>query len=287
MDIEVKVPATVANLGPGFDCLGVAVGVYLQMRFTRSDTPSIIGKGRIRSVPDSLVYRAFTAAFAAADQPAPTVTIEMMKIYPSARGMGASASAIVGGLVAARACGDLPLTDAELARLAVRIEGHGDNVLSALFGGLVLNSHDGWLRFEPTPSIAPLLLTARHKFKTAEARRVLPTDIPRIDSVANTAATAALVAALIGSAVPDSLLLATEDRIHEPYRLPLMPESLDLHEALRGKGIATALAGAGPSLICLVRIDELRDVEEMATSLVPEGWGVLAPGWDLVGAQVR
>ncbi|MEO7803398.1 MAG: homoserine kinase, partial [Actinomycetota bacterium] len=177
--------------------------------------------------------------------------------------------------------------DADLARLAIRIEGHGDNVLPALFGGLVLNSHDGWLRFEPTTLVVPLLLVAPNKFKTSDARRLLPPDIPRADAVANTAATAALVAALTGLAVPDSLLLATEDRVHEPYRLPMMPESLELHQALRGKGVATALAGAGPSLICLVKVDEMEVAQELATALAPEGWTVVAPGWDVVGAQVR
>lgn len=282
-----KVPATVANLGPGFDCLGVAIGVHLQMRVSPSDEVSITGKGRIRSVPDSLIWRAFTAAFAAADREAPTVRMEMTEIYPSARGMGASASAIVAGLVAAKQMGDLPLTERELAEIAVRMEGHGDNVLPALFGGLVLNSPHGWLHLLPTDAIAPVVCVAREKFKTESARKVVPTQVTREVAVANTAATASLVAVLTGKAPASCLMSATVDGLHEPYRLPLMPESQALHGALRDKGIATALAGAGPSLIALVMADELESAVRVASEAAPDGWQVLTPGWDLEGAQVR
>lgn len=287
MDIEILVPATVANLGPGFDCLGVALGIHLRLRVTGSDKPEVAGEGPVRPVSENLTHRAFSSAFAAVDQEAPPVRVETLETYPSARGMGASASAIVAGLVAAREVGDLRLTDVDLAQLAVRIEGHADNVLPAFIGGLVLVAKDGWMRFEPSQAIQPLILVAREKFKTAEARRVLPAEIPRSDAVANAAAAAALVASLTGGQPPDALLLATEDRAHEPYRLPLMPETLDLHQALRGKGVPTALAGAGPSLICLVEADRREEVAGLAHDLVPQGWEVLQPGWDLAGAQIR
>lgn len=287
MDVEVRVPATVANLGPGFDCLGVAISVYLRVRVVPSQEPAVGGEGRQRPVPENLTHRAFTSAFAAVDREAPPVLVETISSYPSARGMGASASAIVAGLVSARHMGDLDLTDADLARLAVRIEGHADNVLAALFGGLVLSAPDGWMRFEPVANISPLVLVAREKFKTAEARRVLPAEVPRADAVSNAAASAALIAVLTGQQSPDALLVATEDRIHEPYRLPLMTESLDLHAELRGKGIPTALAGAGPSLICLIPADRRAEVLRLAQDLVPEGWEVLEASWDLDGAQIR
>ena len=287
IDIEVKVPATIANLGPGFDCLGVAIGVYLQMRVTPSDEVQITGKGRIRSVADSLIYRSFVSAFAAVDAQAPAVKMEMTDIYPSARGMGASASAIVAGLVAAREIGELDLSDEDLAELAVRVEGHGDNVLPAFFGGLVVNSQHGWLHLVPTDAISPMVLVAREKFKTEAARRVVPTEVPRDVAVANAAATASLVAALTGQAPPSSLLMAMSDELHEPHRLPLMPESEQLHAVLREKNIATALAGAGPSLISLVETSELESAVVMAKEAAPDGWQILTPGWDLQGAQVR
>lgn len=237
------------------------------------------------AVGDDLTHRAFSEAYAAAGEPAPPVRIDVLAAYPPGRGLGASASAIVAGLVAARTMGDLNLPDSELARLAVRIEGHADNVLPALFGGLVLASKDGWLRFTPTPEIAPIICVARDPFATTDARRALPAEVALADAVANAAATAALVALLIGAESPEMLMMATVDRLHEPYRLPLMPESLALYRDLREEGIAAALSGAGPSVVALVAADRLEGAVESARRHAPEGWHVIAPGWDLRGAQ--
>lgn len=287
MGVDVRVPATVANLGPGFDCLGVAVGTHLELRISRAERVEITGGDPTIAIEDDLTHRAFVSAFAAAGRQAPPVRIEIVASYPQGRGLGASAAAIVAGLVGARAAGDLDLPDGELARLAIRIEGHADNVLPALFGGLVLASGDGWIRVVPDAGVLPLLLVARDRFVTAESRRVLPSEVPRADAVANAAATAALVAVLSGVEAPDALLMATADRIHEPYRLPLLPETLDLHQGLRARGIAAALSGAGPSVVCLVPAGRLDAATEIVESLLPAGWEVLAPGWDLAGAQVR
>ncbi|MDQ3767113.1 MAG: homoserine kinase [Actinomycetota bacterium] len=287
MDLEVRVPATVANLGPGFDCLGVAIGLYLQVRVTESSENEIAGKGRIRSVDDSLIFTSWHTAFEETKSAAPKVKIEVVESYPSARGMGASASAIVAGLVAARAAGDLPLKDSALAKLAVKIEGHGDNVLPALFGGLVLTAPSGWLRYEPTPALTPLILVARERLRTEKARGVLPTQVRLSDAVANAASVAALVEVLSGRGPVDSLMTATEDRLHQPYRFPLMPESSELHRNLRDIGVPTALAGAGPSLICLVKTEELESIKTKVDEFLPDGWSSESPSWDLTGAQVR
>ena len=287
MDLQIRVPATVANLGPGFDCLGVAIGLHLQITVRPSDTAEVVGQGTVKPLPENLIYRSFVSAFAAAGGEAPPVRIEIQTAYPSARGMGASASAIVAGIVAARSLGDLALSDADLAKIAIRIEGHGDNVLPAFFGGLVLNSSDGWMRFKPTDEIAPIVLTAAEKFKTDEARKILPDQVPIQDAVANAAATAALVAVLTGQAPTDSLLVATQDRLHEPYRLPLMGVSNELRDKLRKNGIATALSGAGPSLMCLVPVKDFDESLRFAQTNAPAGWGVLTPGWDLTGAEAR
>lgn len=287
MDIEVRVPASVANLGPGFDCLGAAVGIYLRLRISQSDKAEVTGVGKRRPPEDNLTYQAFARAFEAAGTNAPPIRIEQIEVYPSARGLGASASAIVAGLVAAREIGDLSASDAELAQIAISIEGHSDNVLPAYFGGLVLSSPHGWMRFEITGSVSPLILVAAGKFQTEKARAVLPADLPREDAVANASATAALVSVLTGSEPPEALYWATEDRIHEPYRLPLMGDTMDVHQMMRSLRYATALAGAGPSLICLVATERLEEAEVVARKIVPDGWEVVTPGWDLEGAQVR
>lgn len=288
---EVRVPATSANLGPGFDCLGLALGMHLRIRVTPSDVVQISGVGPPRPAGRNLTFKSYQAAFRSLGQQPPPMRFETMETYPSARGMGASASAIVAGLAAARAVADLPLSDRELGALAIAIEGHADNVLPALFGGLLLAtgpSGDGppWMRFEPTPAIAPLVLVARKGLRTSEARKVLPDVVPRSDAVANASATAALVAILSGQERPRGLLAATEDRLHEPFRLPLMPETQRLHTELRERGVATALSGAGPSLVCLVDAHALDETRALVQRLLPDGWQVLTPGWDLEGAHV-
>ncbi len=283
---EVRVPATAANLGPGFDVLGVALGSYLTIRFSEAEKSEITGRGRLHPIPDNLTYRSFVAAYDKAGRRPPQVRIETVGIYPSARGMGASASAIVAGLVGARALGNLDLGDEDLARLAAEIEGHPDNVLPALFGGLVLSVAGSWINLQPVKRISPIVLIAKDRFRTGAARKVVPTELSRADAIANAAATAALVTILTGSAGLENLMAATEDRMHEPYRLPLMPGTQKVHRELRAGGVATTMSGAGPSLISLVASTELPKAARLAQELVPEGWQVLTPGWDRDGARV-
>lgn len=287
MTVEVKVPATAANLGPGFDVLGVALGSYLTIRFTEAERSEIAGSGRRHPIPDNLTYRAFMGAYEMAGTPAPKVRIETVGIYPSARGMGASASAIVAGLVGAKALGDLDLTEENLAGRATEIEGHPDNVLPALFGGLVLSLAGSWIKLQPSADISPIILVAKDRFRTGLARKVVPQKLSRADAIANAAATAAVVTILTGGTGLEALMAATEDRMHEPYRLPLMPASQKVHRELREAGIATTLSGAGPSLIGLVPSIELQKAAAVARDLVPEGWQVLTPRWDRTGATVN
>jgi homoserine kinase len=286
LDVEVRVPATSANLGPGFDCLGVALGIYLRIRISHSRKAEVAGIGRHHPLERNLTYRSFMAAFERTGKRPPTVRLETLEDYPSARGLGASASAIVAGLMAARWVGELHLSDDALADIGTAIEGHADNVLPALMGGLVLSLPTGWLRFEPTTAVTPVLLLAREKFKTGKARKVLPPEVSRHDAVAAASAASALVAVLAGNAGVEWLMAATADRLHEPYRLPLMPETLVLHGALRQAGVATALSGAGPSLICLIESKEKDRVVEVIRHRLPHGWTLLSPGWDLGGAKV-
>ena len=283
---EVRVPATAANLGPGFDVLGVALGSYLTIKFSEAARSEIAGRGRLHPIPDNLTYRSFMAAYDRAGVPAPQVRIETVGIYPSARGMGASASAIVAGLAGARALGGLDLGDDDLANLATEIEGHPDNVLPALFGGLVLSVGGSWISLQPTDKIAPIVLVAKERFRTGAARKVVPTELSRADAIANAASTAALVAILTGTAGLGHLMAATEDRMHEPYRLPLMPASQSVHRELRAAGIATTMSGAGPSLISMVPAEQLSKSAETARRIAPEGWQVLTPGWDRGGVAV-
>ena len=289
--IGVRVPATTANLGPGFDCLGAALGLYLELALEEARASATVAEDPAfvaGPVTDDLTHRAFVGAFAAAGEPAPPVRVTVRRAYPAGRGLGASASAIVGGLVGARALGGLDLSDDELAGLAVRIEGHADNVLPALFGGLVLAGAGlGWQRFTPAPAVRPIVLVARESFATKAARQVLPDAVPRGDALANMAACAALVAVLAGLQPPSALMGATEDRLHEPYRLPLMAETRALHAGLRAAGVPAALSGAGPSVLVLVDAAAAEAAREIARGLLPPGWGVVDAGWDLDGARAE
>lgn len=291
--IHVRVPATVANLGPGFDCLGVALGIHLEVLIAPSEAMEMVGGDPAIALEENLTYRAYVRAFAEVGGDPPPARVEVLAAYPHARGMGSSASAIVAGLVGARALGGLGLGDPGLAALAVQMEGHADNVLPALFGGLILAagpsdaSGRGWIALTPAPDIVPILLVAPHPFTTLESREILPDEVTRADAVANAAATAALVAVLGGLESPAGLMAATADRLHERFRLPLMPDTAALHKALRTNGVPAALAGAGPSLIALVGAGELDAAHEVVRSHLPHSWHVLTPGWDLDGAQVR
>lgn len=285
--ITVRVPATTANLGPGFDCLGAALGAHLTIKLSHSADTEVIGRGRRHPVPKNLTYRSIAAAYEAAGKPLPTVRIETVGSYPSARGLGASASAIVAGLVGADALGNLGLSEQALAELATSIEGHPDNVLPALLGGLVLSVGSQWMRMTPVETISPMILVAGQRFKTGAARKAVPSNFSRDDAVANVAATAGLVAILGGLAGPQGLMAATEDRLHEPYRLPLMKQTQLLRAEMREAGVPTALSGAGPSLVCLVATSELEAVKKTTESRLPQGWSVLTPGWDLGGATAE
>ncbi|HEU5001601.1 MAG TPA: homoserine kinase [Actinomycetota bacterium] len=284
-------PATTANLGPGFDCLGAALGLYLELVFEAAPSSETVAADPAfvaGPVGEDLTHRAFVGAWAAVGEQAPPVKVTVARAYPAGRGLGASASAIVGGLVGARALGGLALSDDELAGLAVRIEGHADNVLPALFGGLVLaGSGVGWQRFTPSPAVCPIVLVAREAFATKAARQVLPDAVPRADALANMAACAALVAILAGLQSPTGLLRATEDRLHEPYRLPLMTETRALHAGLRAAGVPAALSGAGPSVLILVDDVAAGEAREVARDLLPDGWGIADAGWDLTGARAH
>ncbi|MEX2587784.1 MAG: homoserine kinase [Actinomycetota bacterium] len=284
--VTVRVPATTANLGPGFDCLGAALGTYLTIKISHSSESEVVGRGRRHPIPKNLTYRSIVAAYEAAGKPPPNVRIETVGSYPSARGMGASASAIVAGLVGADALGELGLGEQVLAELATRIEGHPDNVMPALLGGLVLSVGPRWLRMTPVKTISPMILVTSQRFKTGAARKAVPSTFSREDAVANAGATAALVAILGGLAGPEGLMAATEDRLHEPYRLPLMKPTESVRAQMREAGVPTALSGAGPSLVSLVATGSLEAVRKSTERLLPQGWSVLTPGWDLGGATV-
>jgi homoserine kinase len=278
--VRVRVPATSANLGPGFDALGLALSLHddVEARITGSGlSVEISGQGAdLAEVGEEhLVVRAMRAAFAVTGGQPPGIGLRCMNRIPHGRGLGSSAAAIVAGLLAARALagpGSAKLPDADLLGLAARIEGHPDNVAACLGGGLTIAwaaaGHPRMVRLEPIGSITPVVCVAPAPVRTDLARGLLPDVVPHKDAAANAGRSALLVAALTQhAAAPEGevvaplargdrwaeraavLLDATEDRLHQDYRASAMPQTRALVRGLRVAGLPAVVSGAGPSVL--------------------------------------
>jgi len=271
--VTAHAPASTSNLGPGFDCLGAALN--LGLRVTLSDAPA--------SGDNSLVERAVELVTGHPVEGSIVVSSDI----PVARGLGSSGACVAAGLVLGCALAGREPDRAALLAVGTPLEGHPDNLAAALFGGLVVALRgDGVVRLDPEPSVRPLILLPRERLATAEARGVLPAEVTLGDAVSNIAGTAGLVAVLTGAAKPsrELLLQCTRDALHQPYRAPLMPKTADALRSLRDRGIAAAVSGAGPSIVCLVVRSEEDFVREAAGSL--EGWELVELEWDTQGAYV-
>ena len=291
--VRVRVPATSANLGPGFDALGLALGRHDELRGEITGDRlriDVTGEGAADVALDEthLVVRAMRAAFGALGVEPAGLALRCDNRIPHGRGLGSSAAAIVGGLVLARALvtdGERRLPAPELLALASELEGHPDNVAPCLLGGLTIawTTADGARAagVEVGP-VVPVIFVPPFAASTEQARGLLPPTVPHADAARNAGRAALLVAALTRG-VP-ALLEATEDRLHQEYRRPAMPASAELVDRLRAAGHAAVISGAGPTVLVLAR-DQLE--AEAVTALAPAGWPVEQPGIDRTGATVR
>jgi homoserine kinase len=262
--ITVEVPATTANIGPGFDCLGAALSLHNKFRFTllaESNEPVVMHvKGttiaKVGSGSENLLYKSFSCVFQEIGKPCSPVEIELEVNVPLARGLGSSATAIVGGLVGANTLLGLPLSQTEVMQLAIAIEGHPDNVVPALLGGCRLAATGIGNAWEICDipwhsSIAPVVAIPDFELSTAAARQVLPDTYSRADAIFNAAHLGLLLRGL-ATGNPDWLRAALQDRIHQPYRRSLIPD----YEAVEAAAIAAGayglvISGAGPTLLAL------------------------------------
>jgi homoserine kinase len=268
-EVHVQVPATSANLGPGFDALGLALSLYddLDVRITGSGLCiEIEGEGEELAAAGEghLVVRALRAGFAAfADggaQP-PGLALRCVNRMPHGRGLGSSAAAIVGGLLAAQALsalGNRPApAEADLLALATELEGHPDNVAACLAGGLTIawttSQGPRLTRLEPIPDLYPVVCIAPSDVavRTEVARKALPETVPHREAAANAGRAALLIAALTQKESASQLFDATEDWLHQAYRSRAMPDTYALVTALREDGVAAVVSGAGPSVLAL------------------------------------
>jgi homoserine kinase len=261
MRVRVRVPATSANLGPGFDTLGLALMLHNEVTLEASDRVVVAiegeGAGRLNPGPGNVVVRGVRMAFEAVGRPFRGVAVTCLNRIPTSRGLGSSAAAWVSGLVGGNALLGAPLNADALLGLAARAEGHPDNVAAALLGGLTVSCWSGdratAVKLPVPAGIEWVVLVPQLESATREARAVLPDAVPRADAVFNLQRASLLLAALAAGR-PDLLAVAMEDRLHQPYRLSLFPWMERAVAAARGAGaLGCVLSGAGPALLAAVQ----------------------------------
>ncbi len=293
--VRVRVPATSANLGPGFDAVGLALALYdeIEAEIAADGVEvTVAGEGAADLPRDGrhLVATAARATAEALQVELPGLRLRCTNRIPQARGLGSSAAAIVAGVLAARGLiedGVRRLDDDATLALAARLDGHPDNVAACLWGGLTLawraDGQDHAVRLEPSADVAPVVFVPPYTSSTAQTRGLLPATVPHEDA-AHTAGRAALLVHALTTA-PALLMAATDDRLHQPYRAPAMPESAKLVTRLREAGLPAVISGAGPSVLVFLPAAEAAGarIEDWA----PPGWTVARLAIDQAGARAR
>lgn len=268
--VRVTIPASTANLGPGFDTLGMAFQLYstVEMKISDQFEMELVGK-ELQGIPtdkSNMLYQVAAGLFKEAGQAVPDLFIRASSEAPLTRGLGSSAAAIVGALVAANYLAKEPFTREQLFAMATRIEGHPDNVGASMFGGIIVATmpeEDGapvpYVRFEPPSELQTLVIIPNFPLSTEASRNVLPDVYNKQDVFYNVGHSSLLVAALAQGRL-DLLSQAMRDRLHQPYRAPLVPGLHDiLNEATQHGAIGAALSGAGPTILCFFNSIEDRE----------------------------
>lgn len=290
--VRVVVPATSANLGPGFDALGLALGLHDEVEVRVAAEPGlrveVEGEGADEVPRDEshLVVRALRVGLARLGAEPPGLSLRCVNRIPHGRGLGSSAAAVVAGLLAARALADdagARLDDAAVLALADELEGHPDNAAACILGGLTIAWRDGTgvhaTRLDPSPEVDATVFVPRFSLSTQTARGLLPSSVPHGDAAHAAGRAALLVEALTRR--PGLLLPATEDRLHQDYRAAAMPATLALVGRLRSAGVAAVVSGAGPSVLALTAVGEHPD---LAADAGPD-WAVVRLPLDVRGAR--
>jgi homoserine kinase len=278
--VLVTVPATTANLGPGFDCLGAALSLYNRFEFCHQSALEITATGleaeKVVRDETNLAYRSFAYFYEQMGQTPPPVKLAITLEVPFSRGLGSSATAIVGGLVGANLLAGSPVSQERLMRMAIALEGHPDNVVPALLGGCRLSAFTEDWTICAIPwheEIVPIVAIPDFELSTAAARRVLPPHYSRADAIFNMAHLGLLIRGL-ETGDGDWLKAALDDRIHQPYRLPLIGGSEAVWQgAIAAGAYGVVISGAGPTLLALAHRDRAAAIEA-AMGEVWRGQGV-------------
>lgn len=286
MRVTVRVPATSANLGPGFDCFGLALDLCNDVTADTDAEPGVSwegeGAGELATDGTDMVSRAMHRAARERRAELPPLALHGTNRIPLARGLGSSAAAAVAGVALAHAIlreSDIDESHETFA-VAARLEGHPDNAAAAAYGGAVLVVGNVVLPLDPHPDLRPVLLVPEDlRLATDDARRVLRDPVPRDDAVWSVAHAAALVLGLTRD--PRLLALATsDDRLHEEERLALVPEARAVRDRVRSLGPAVCLSGSGPSLLAF------EDEASRVPDDVGPGWRVTRPGVRTGGVEI-
>ncbi|MFH1940322.1 MAG: homoserine kinase [bacterium] len=263
--IKIRVPATTANLGPGFDCLGLALKLYLNLEIEEIEEGLVIeyqGEGAekfsVKKKEDTLIWKSINLVLKKnyKDIPKKGLKIRVLNKIPITRGLGSSASAIIGGIVGAVRLYNINLTNQEMLELALPLEGHMDNIVPALIGGLTLAYKTGqeeikWTRIKTPLDLRIVLAIPEFTLNTKEMRKILPQKVALTEAIFNLSRSALLVNALQNSDW-EVLGEAMEDRLHQPYRAPFIPGIEEVFSQFKKTGLAgAALSGSGTSVVSL------------------------------------
>jgi homoserine kinase len=301
--VLVRVPATSANLGPGFDTLGLALGLHdevevavtpsgVDIEITGEGAADIAGAGE-----KHLIVRTLRVALDDLNVPQPGgFSLRCVNRIPHGRGLGSSAAAITAGILAARALAGASVAPPDVLPLATALEGHPDNVAPCLLGGLTIAwmtrdaaglPHAKAISLDPSPGVRPVAFIAPAPVSTKVARGLLPATVPHADAARNAGRAALLIAAL--TAHPEALLDGTEDKLHQDYRAPAMPHSHELVTRLRAAGVPAVISGAGPSVLAFLTAGDGEGTENLMDSIAREtgiDWHISPLAVEQQGASV-
>ena len=294
--VRIMVPASSANLGPGFDSMGLALAVHDELIAMVTNDVGIKvdvegeGSGSVPTDESNLVVRAMNRGFKAMNAEPAGFILKCRNAIPHGRGLGSSASAVIGGLAMARSLvegGEKLLSDQQILNIALEFENHPDNLSAALYGGFNvswLNGEESAGAVQPIvhPDVVPIVLIPPHELETTRARGVLPQQVDRSAACHNLSRTALLVYAI--SHDPKLLLEATSDQLHQDARAHVYPETSIIISQLRARNIAAVASGAGPAVLLLIDRNNVHDLEE-ALAVVPAEWTRIAVPIDFDGVR--
>ncbi|MDP4143850.1 MAG: homoserine kinase [Bacillota bacterium] len=283
--VKVKIPATTANMGPGFDTLGMALNLYNEIEITED--------ANVVNSEDNLVYKSMVKAFKACEYKYGNYKIEFTKCdVPMSRGLGSSATCIVGGIMAANAIMGNKLTEEAIINLATEMEGHPDNVVPAIVGGMAVSIYDGekvvYSKVNVPDNLRFVVIIPDFEVSTSAARKVLPKDYSRNDCVFNVSRAAMLVTALNNGEI-DKIRTAFQDKIHEPYRKTLIKNIDEVFLKAKELGsVGEFISGSGSTLIAVIHKDNEKFIIGMkkAFNELQIGWAIKELKTDLVGAKI-